>query len=108
LVSGLGPDVSADQLPPRGVEQAVNSSKKTRYSQCRGAKSGALGPKETPIDLGLKTVVEAWPTLPEAIKAGMLAMIKAAAGRAAESLLVDYCIPGLGSSSPQACARRRP
>jgi hypothetical protein len=61
-----------------GSRTSVNFSKKTRYSQCRGAKSAALGPKETPIDLGLKTVVEAWPTLPEAIKAGILAMIRAA------------------------------
>ena len=35
-------------------------------------------------DPDLTTVVEAWPDLPEAIKAGILAMVKAAAGKMSE------------------------
>jgi hypothetical protein len=48
-------------------------------------KSGA--PKASPTlfppvvaEPDLRAVVEAWPTLPDAIKAGMLAMVKAAKG----------------------------
>jgi hypothetical protein len=33
-------------------------------------------------DLGLTVVVAAWPTLPEALRAGILAMVKAVSGRA--------------------------
>jgi len=35
-------------------------------------------PDSVPIDPDLAAVVEAWPKLPEAIKAGILAMIRAA------------------------------
>ena len=35
-----------------------------------------------PDDPGLAAVVEAWPELPEALKAGILAMVKAASGKA--------------------------
>ena len=37
-------------------------------------------PDSVPIDPDLAAVVEAWPKLPEAIKAGILAMIRAAGG----------------------------
>ena len=43
-----------------------------------GAESGALAAREAPMDPALAAVIEAWPTLPEAIKAGILAMIRAA------------------------------
>lgn len=43
-----------------------------------GAKSGALGAPEAPIDPDLAMIIEAWPTLPESIKAGIVAMIRAA------------------------------
>jgi hypothetical protein len=33
-----------------------------------------------PADPGLKTVVDAWDRLPEAVRAGIVAMVKAASG----------------------------
>ena len=43
-----------------------------------GAESGAVGAAEARIDADLALVIDAWPTLPEAIKAGILAMVQAA------------------------------
>jgi hypothetical protein len=37
-------------------------------------------PLAAPTDRDLATVVDAWPELPEAIKAGIVAMVKAAPG----------------------------
>ncbi len=49
---------------------------KTRGVEQRGAESGALGAREASMDAELATVVEAWPTLPEAFKVGILAMVR--------------------------------
>jgi hypothetical protein len=43
-----------------------------------GANSGALANESTAIDHALAAIIDAWPTLPEAIRAGILAMIRAA------------------------------
>jgi hypothetical protein len=40
------------------------------------AESSALLPGSTPIDHELQRVLNAWPMLPEAIRAGILAMIQ--------------------------------
>jgi len=45
----------------------------------RAAKSGSTGPESAAIDPELRAVVDAWPTLPDAIKAGISAMVRAAA-----------------------------
>lgn len=42
------------------------------------AKSGALTPENAPLDPALAAIIEAWSTLPEAIRAGILAMVRAA------------------------------
>lgn len=45
-----------------------------------GAESGALGAQPTtapPADPNLALLVAAWPTLPPAIRAGVLALVKA-------------------------------
>jgi hypothetical protein len=64
-----------------------------RDSQPRGAQNGAvaargqlnaeIGPQggvsdEARIDVGLVVVIQAWPHLPEAIRAGILAMVPVA------------------------------
>jgi hypothetical protein len=37
--------------------------------------------RETPIDTYLARLVDAWPTLPEAVRAGIVAMVKVATER---------------------------
>jgi hypothetical protein len=53
-----------------------------------GAKSGATKPNPE-IDPTLATVISAWPTLPEAIRAGIVAMVKASAPTASNHLKSD-------------------
>jgi hypothetical protein len=43
-----------------------------------GAESGALAPQAPTLDAGLASLIDAWPTLPEAIRAGIVAMVRAA------------------------------
>jgi hypothetical protein len=61
-----------------GLEPTANSSEKTALSEADGAESGALGARNGPIDPQLASVIDAWPGLSEPIKAGILAMIRAA------------------------------
>jgi hypothetical protein len=63
----------------RGVAQSADSPGKTGFLQEGGADSGALGASELPTDPTLAAVIQAWPTLAEPIKAGILAIVKAAA-----------------------------
>jgi hypothetical protein len=44
------------------------------------AKSGAVFADSSPIDPDLAKIIDAWPNLPEAIRAGILAMVRAAGG----------------------------
>ncbi|MDA0991881.1 MAG: hypothetical protein O3A51_14165 [Verrucomicrobia bacterium] len=46
--------------------------------QNRAAQGAAIDTPKAPGDPDLAAVVEAWPKLPEAIRAGILAMIRAA------------------------------
>lgn len=62
----------------KGVELPQDSSGNTAIADQSGAESGALGALDGPFDADLATVIEAWPGLPDAIKAGILAMIGAA------------------------------
>ncbi|MBT6158040.1 MAG: hypothetical protein HOK71_09835 [Planctomycetaceae bacterium] len=48
------------------------------HSREGAAPGAAVGAEITPIDVDLAAVVDAWPKLPEAIRAGILAMIRAA------------------------------
>ena len=45
-----------------------------------GAESGALDARKAPDDPQLAEVIDAWPGLPDAVQAGILAMIRAAGG----------------------------
>lgn len=61
-----------------GVEPSRDSSGNSRKGQEGGAESGALGAWEARMDAELAELVDAWSSLPAAIKAGILAMIVSA------------------------------
>jgi hypothetical protein len=61
-----------------GIEQPQENSGNTAITHESGAQSGALGARVAPLDADLAAVVDAWPTLPEAIRDCMLSMIRAA------------------------------
>ena len=67
------------QVPPRGVEQDQKSSGKTPLSQSDGAESGAVGAPDRPTDPDLQHLITAWPDLPDAVRAGITAMVQATA-----------------------------
>jgi hypothetical protein len=45
-----------------------------------GAESGAVAAETRPIDPDFAALIDAWPTLPQAIRAGILALVRAAGG----------------------------
>jgi len=51
---------------------------KTSVSSEAGADAGAVETKLAQFSPDLQSLIDAWPTLPEAIKAGILAMVRAA------------------------------
>ena len=61
------------ELPPRNTGNSSNSFQS-------GAESGALGALSAPIDPDLALLVKAWPGLPEAVKAKVVAMVREAKG----------------------------
>jgi hypothetical protein len=61
-----------------GFEPTQDSSGKSTIAEQFGAESGAVDARNGPIDPDLAAVVEAWAGLPTAIKAGILAMVRAA------------------------------
>lgn len=63
-----------------GIEPHAHSPENTTNPNSGGAKSGALTPANPNIDTSLAMVIDAWPTLPEALRAGILAMVRAAGG----------------------------
>lgn len=66
------------QVTPTRLEHPPQNTGKTLISETGGAKSGALSANSDPIDPDLQRLIEAWPTLPAALKAGIVAMIDAA------------------------------
>jgi hypothetical protein len=65
---------------PRGIEQGEKTPGNTHVCETGGAESGALPPTSGPVDADLRAVVNAWAGLPEPVKAGIVAMVKASAG----------------------------
>jgi hypothetical protein len=61
-----------------GFESPPQNAGKLAIAYRSGAESGALGTDDGRFDIDLAAVVDAWPTLPDAIKEGILAMIRVA------------------------------
>ncbi len=57
--------------------RSANSRADTPFPQQSGAESGAFDAENGIEEPRLAAVVEAWPTLPESIKAAILAMVPA-------------------------------
>lgn len=75
------------QVPPDGLELAPKTPRILGVDAKPGTESGTLGPDsapqtppQAPLPADLAHLVKAWPTLPPAIRAGILAMVKAAGG----------------------------
>ena len=64
----------------RGLELPHENTEKKGVSDQSGAESGADGARQAPHDPQLATVIAAWHILPDAVKAGILAMVKATHG----------------------------
>jgi hypothetical protein len=66
-----------------GIEPLPSSTGNTNLCPQGGAESGALGepgnngPIDAAADTGLLAVIQAWPHLPQAIQAGILAIVRA-------------------------------
>ena len=60
-----------------GFEPPPKTSGRTHNSQTGGAESGALGARADLPDPTLAGIINAWPTLPEAVKAGIVATVQA-------------------------------
>jgi hypothetical protein len=62
-----------------GTEHTIKTPIKPHLSEPSGAECGAVGAADAlPADLA--AVVRAWPSLPAAVKAGIVALVKAARG----------------------------
>jgi hypothetical protein len=63
-----------------GFELSQQSTGNSGSADQNGAESGALDAPNGPCDPDLAEVAQAWPTLPTALRTGILAMVRAASG----------------------------
>jgi len=70
-----------NQYPQGDSKHPSEILTKTPLSKTGGAKSGAFPTENDAIDADLQAVIDAWPDLPTAIRAAMLAMVNAAVNR---------------------------
>ena len=72
-VAGTGLELdSVSRCEDKGLEKSTRAG---------GAKSGALGAHSDLIDPDLQAVIDAWPTLPEKIRAEVMAVVRKAGQR---------------------------
>ena len=64
-------------MPPEGLEHHSNYTEKQSLCTEGGAESGAVGAPDRPTDPDLQHLITAWPDLPDAVKAGITAMVQA-------------------------------
>ena len=58
-----------------GIELGANSPGKTTNQVAGGAESGAVGAYSGEVDADLRAIIEAWPTLTEADRRAVLAIV---------------------------------
>ena len=63
-------------MGPTGVEHTPQTSGKTTLSELGGTESGTLGAQLALDDADLRVVVDAWPSLSDATKKAILAMVR--------------------------------
>ncbi len=68
-------DLQSDRQPPKTLG-------KPSGSQGVGADTGAVGTKTTHFTPDLQALIDAWGILPDALKAGILAMVRNVGGKA--------------------------
>ncbi len=69
-----------DSPEEEGLEPLQDSPEKTTVSEQGGAQSGAHTAPTAVSDPDLAGVISAWPELPEAVRVGIVAMVRAARG----------------------------
>ena len=70
-----------EKPPPRGLEPLLPDSQPTAPSRVTQEPENVLAPSlalSVQNNLGLAAIVAAWPELPEVVKAGIVAMVRAA------------------------------
>lgn len=66
-------------MPHVGAEYLANFSGNRQLSVQSGAESGAVGVSDAAVDPRLAFITTSWSTIPEAIKVGILTMVRLAA-----------------------------
>ena len=57
---------------------SAGNPEKNAHSENRAAAGAAVESENFPIDTALQAIIERWADLPDAVKAGIVAMVKAA------------------------------
>ena len=70
--------VQTGRVEDRGLEPQASSCRNTGVFETRAAESGAVGAEMPPDDPRLLRIVSAWPSLPEAIRWAIVAVLDAA------------------------------
>ena len=65
--------LNLQQMAGTGFEQPPETTGKTAVVEESGAKSGA---QETLVDPDLEDVIQRWPNLPEAVRTGILTIVR--------------------------------
>ncbi|WP_252853656.1 hypothetical protein [Aeoliella straminimaris] len=63
-----------------GLERFPGNEGNSPFSDARGAECGAVDADSAPIAPDLSLVVERWSELPEAVRAGIVAMVRTSTG----------------------------
>lgn len=75
--AGNGKRRPALQSGGHGIRTPLENTGKTGVSDESGAQCGALGAQNGALAPELRAIIDAWPILSDAIKAGILALVRA-------------------------------